>query len=514
MAEGDVFVDEDTGEEFVEAADGTIVMRAREDRVGQVQALQGGMASGALDTMLMGRGVTDLMAAGLDLIGADTGAEKLRGTSEKIQSLRDRVQPDVVKAQQQEHPLTFLGGEIIGGLKPGAPAAQGVMGVLEGVGIGQTPTQQAVGAGLGALGGVGGGRAGQRAAMRNARRLMQQQGEAGRARIAAINTLEEMGIPMREADVAAPGTAGHTVAATRDKLRQLLDPDEAMGRQREALNEIVTEQTLPGKGRNAITQDYMNELFDAVDSKYADIRGMLPKVISQSDSADTAGMRLISHGEEAVIEGRPQVQQFVNTIINDYDAGKLTPERWGQIRSRIAGTARDAHRRGDWEAAEDLYTTRELFDEMVHGGDQQVVEAMSEAADLFKMREVLDSANVVNGELNLNPRSFLRNMERMFQRPWRTGTSAPENVRTMHTAVSAAQQFPAFRTSGTGEMLTAGSLAKQLAAEARLMMGTRGQMIGGSLGRGAGARTGESDIVSDFAQMVPAEFGRDDIIAE
>lgn len=518
MAEGDRHQDTETGETLLETATGEMVAAveglpgAVRETVTAVEAGVSGVISAGLDNMLIGKGLMDALAVPFDAMGLGEAANSLREGGQAFKSARDRIQPDLFKAQQIESPLSFGLGEMAGTYAPGGPVLQGTIGVLQGIGLGDTPGEQMTGATLGLAGGTVGAIAARRAGrVRNLNR-MRGGTAAERARATAIETLDEMGVPLRETDIAVPGTAGEARAQTRDRMRQLLTPGDSARVKRDALNEVVTDTIMPGSAQNAIDTNWRNQLFDEVDRLYGGVRGMLPRVTAQTDRNDTTIIRMLSNTDDIRIDQKPMVLARAGQVASEYEAGRLTPERWQQLRSTLGKDARSAHRTGEWETAEAMYQVRQDLDDLVTGGSPEINAALNEANELFRFREVIDSRHVVNPELDINPTAFLRNMERMFPRVWRQGSANPEAARVMYTGVAAAQQFPDFRTSGTGEMMNAASMTKQLQQQARLAAGTRAEQAGGSIGRGTAKILTDAitDIPGQIMDSFSEAFGADD----
>ena len=483
MAEGDIFEDKE-GTQFVQDATGEFVRMAKESPNVIKSAIFGG-ASAVMDNVLITAGVLDIVGGALDIAGIDETATSLFAASDEVRRIRERIQPESFSEAEITDPTAFAGGEIVGSFLPGGPKTQGLLGTTLGVGLGDTPGQKALGASAGLLGFFGARSAGRNAQRRALNEMLASASESKRARAEAIETLESLGIGdvLTEGDRAIPGTSSARFANQRDRLRQLLSPDDAIDAKRKALNGVVSDTIAPGQSVDAFTNSWRTKQQDKLDLMYDDIRDALPDQIPITDEADVAGLRMIEIVEDLRLDQRASVGDRVSTIINQYGDGKLTPARWSDFRSTLASDARSAAAQGEHATAASLYDIRTQFDEMVGAGEEAISKQLDDAGELFRYLEVLDSPGVIGQQLDLNPTTFLASMKRMFPKIWRQGSRNPQAAGVMYTAVQAAQQFPAFRTSGTGEMLTAGSILKQAEAAARLSAGTARQAVAGSSAR-------------------------------
>ena len=210
-------------------------------------------------------------------------------------------------------------------------------------------------------------------------------------------------------------------------------------------------------------------------------------------------------------DNRGAIRPWVDIIIDDYSAGKLDGQRWLTLRSNIAKSARSAD---NFEASGGLYAVREQLDQLVALQNPEILPRLTRVNDRWRMNEVLDKPGVVNqADLSINPTAYTRNMKRMFPNIWRSSNNnQPKEAVHLFRVMEAAQQFPAFRTSGTGEMLVAASVTKSLSARAQIAAGSISEALGGSALRRAAISTGEA-LKEGFDATVDLFDGDDDAAA-
>ena len=468
------FIDDDTGERFFQDATGAFINAAS----GIPEAISGGIISAAKDNILIAKGVTDILGAGAGLFGLKETQAALQQSSTGIQRIREEMIGDFERAGQEGFPGAFFIGEVGGSFLPGGPGVQAVIGGLQGVGFGDTAGEQ-VGFGLlNAIGGVFGARGG-RAARQGISRQVQRRGGAGaQEHTRAAQVLQELNIPLRESDLAGQGTFG-VMARRRDRLRQLTNPGADVAAMRSSLNEIVTDHMLPGSGQDAITSRWRTSMADDLNAEYNSIRKLVPEPLAESNAGAELLLEAMSIADTVPPDNRGAIRHWVDIIIDDYSAGKLDGQRWLTLRSNIATSARSAD---NFEASSGLYAVREQLDQLVALQSPEILPRLTKVNDRWRMNEVLDKPGVVNkADLSINPGAYTRNMKRMFPNIWRvSNNNQPDEAVHLFRIMEAAEQFPAFRSSGTGELLTAGSVTKTLSARAQLSAGSVAEALGGS----------------------------------
>lgn len=474
----EVQVNPTTGQRRVKNHEGKWVVAP----AGDLQSFGIAAFEAAKDNILLPVLPLDLVGSFLTELGNESVGPVLQRTAQGLRESRRRIQDPLAEAGRLADPISSFGGSALGALLPGnLPVQVAAGGLIEG-GRSDNPTESAIGLGLGA-GVTFAGDALFSAAFRAlSKRRQRRAGAAQEARVEDVELLEAEGFDLPERATAAEGASAPQI---RDRLRQLLDPGASVRDKRYALNSIITEYIMPGTGINAFTGKWRDGLAIKVRNLYNQVQSMLPDKVELSELADQTALETLALIEDLPPGRREDVAFYANRVVDRYTAGTLTPKWWQANRSNIASAARSAQ---DNVEAKALYQVRAHLDRLVMGSDDAVRGVLQEANELWQFKEILNSPGVISSERHLNPTAFIRNLEGMFGQLYETANQSPEVAKAMYQIVDAARQFPEFKTSGTAELLTAGSIARQL--DARVQLATRGgagSVVGGAVGR-AGAK--------------------------
>lgn len=477
-------IDEDTGEVFIRNDDGTLT-RAFEGS--GLAAFGVGAAEGAAR---IGPAIVEGVTTLIDQI---PGA-KLTTTREGLQQLQDEIGDiPVFQAAREAQPIANIAGQIAGGsVVPGNRFVQAGLGVLQGIGEGETLAERAAFGSLAGAGGFVGGRAGSTISARVSRAIQASSGSARtRARVAAARRLEQQGFDLSEGERAAPGITG-AAARQRDLARSTLSGDVTTPKRRAQTNEVVADSL--GVDADTLSDDVLASAADNVDELYSGIRTAIPDPIP----AETF-QGMLQQTSEAIATGvpsTPRVLQRADDLARSINANRMDGAEYLRQRKVIGEAARAATDPVDRRLLYGMLTGLDEVMEASSGVGQQ----LREANDAWRLLEVVQRPGVVNPQGDLNPNSFTRNMRRLFpgvQRGRGQQADLFQNVRDV-------QQFPGFRSSGTIER-SLGRLGRA-GRQIGLAMGSIPEAVIGGLGRGLGITGGESADLSIFDRIVQGQI--------
>ena len=451
---------------------------------GDLESFGIAVGEAAKDNILLPVIPLDIAGSFLSEVGAEQIGGSLQQTAQTLRDTRRDVQHPLAEAGRAADPISSFAGTAVGAVLPGGlPLQVAAGGLIEG-GRSDDPLEAATGLALGSGITLAGDAIGTAAFRALSKRRQRRAGAAQEARAEDAALLEAEGFDLPERALAGEGASGPQL---RDRLKHLLDPGASVRDKRYALNSIVSEFILPGTGQNAFTGKWRNQLATKVRGLYKKVEGMLPDKVEANDLNDQTAIEMLSIADELPPSRRDDVNFFTDRVVKRYEAGTLTPKWWQAARSNIAAAARSAP---DNLTMKSLYQVRAQLDRLVMGSDAAVRDVLQEANELWQFKEVLNSPSVISGERHLNPSGFIRNLEKMFGQLYETANQSPDLARALYGVVDASRQFPEFATSGTGEMLTAASLARQL--DIRVQLATRGgvgSVVGGSVGRAVSKAT-------------------------